>query len=122
MNSDELDKFVENNCKECIYDNINDIDKCEIYRTADNKFICKQANTRGSNLKGYNKNTNLTNKINLLIDHLDLSNLKNNGIINFKVRGEIIYNKLFIDENYNTTIPYASTAAGINTGKASLIP
>lgn len=90
---------------------------CLFVLDKDNKFICKQANTRGSNLKGYNKNTNLTDKINSLISHLDLSNLKNNGIINFKVRGEIIYNKLFIDENYNTTIPYASTAAGIVNSK-----
>ena len=90
---------------------------CLFVLDKDNKFVCKQANTRGSNIKGYNKNTNLTNKINLLIDHLDLSNIKLKGIINFKVRGEIIYNKLFIDENYNTTIPYASTAAGIVNSK-----
>lgn len=90
---------------------------CLFVLDKDNKFVCKQANTRGSNLKGYNKNTNLTDKINSLISHLDLSNLKNNGIINFKIRGEIIYNKLFIDENYNTTIPYASTAAGIVNSK-----
>lgn len=49
MNNDELDKFVENNCKECIYNNVNDIDKCEIYRTSDNKFICKCKKVKENN-------------------------------------------------------------------------
>lgn len=90
---------------------------CLFVLDKENKFICKQANTRGSNLKGYNKNTNLTDKINLLINYLDLSHLKIKNIVSLKIRGEIIYNKLFVDENYSTTIPYASTAAGIVNSK-----
>ena len=86
-----------------------------LFNKQDDKFILTNANTRGKEIGNSIVNTNITDKLNNLIDYLEIETDLN--ILNIALRGELVLNHKTLDETGNTVNCPASEAAGALNGK-----
>lgn len=100
--------------------------------TCPSKFKCEIANTRGKDVGNSIVNSNITDKINALIDHIEISeqdllelatylrntyNISISSINAFAMRGELMLNYRILNSDGTSAISSANLAAGAANGK-----